>query len=188
MTSSLYTSMASFPKHIRYLPFGYETVINGYSESKINAGPVWAAWDSTFVKWCVGYERGKLKVRVFVTFVRTVGICRYGWLLRRTFCSGNVWFFDWVFVGVILSFLKLGKGQMQCAVVLWRIRSCLCATSLLGLCCYALHKDTVTIDTLVLRWVCCAVLSETVGCACDLSCVMRSTWVCLCCDLLQQHS
>ena len=97
MTSSLYTSMASFSKHIRYLPFGYETVIKGYRESKINAGPVWAAWDSTFVKWCVGYERGKLKVRVFVTFARTVGICRYGWLLRRTFCSGNVWFFELCF-------------------------------------------------------------------------------------------
>jgi len=87
VTSSLYAWMTSFPKHIRYLPFGYETVRNGYRESKTNAGPVWAAWDSTFVKWCVGYERGKLQVRVFCD------ICADGWNLSvRMAASQNVLF------------------------------------------------------------------------------------------------
>ena len=49
-----------------------------------------------------------------------------------------------------------------------------------GIVFYALHKDTVTIDAFVLRWVRCAVLSETVGCVRVsihnlFRCVMRST-------------
>ena len=27
-------------------------------------------------------------------------------------CSGNMWFFDWVFAGMILSFLKLRQGTL----------------------------------------------------------------------------
>lgn len=36
--------------------------------------------------------------------------CDRGWsgvILRWTICSGNLWFFDWVFAGVIMSSLKL---------------------------------------------------------------------------------
>ena len=53
---------------------------------------------------------------------------------------------------------------------------------------YALHNCTVTIETLVLRWAFCAGFSETVGDACALSCVFRSTRFGMCCELLQQHS
>lgn len=103
-------------------------------------------------------------------------------------CSGNLWFFDWVFAGMILSFLKLRQKTFQCIVLIWRIWIGLCAQRILELYSYALHKSTVTIETFVLRWAFCAVFSETVGDACALSCVFRSTWDWMCCESLQQHS
>jgi hypothetical protein len=85
-------------------------------------------------------------------------------LLALNVCSGNLWLLDWVFAGMILSFLKLRHGAFLVhSVDLERIWIGLCAQRILRLYSYAMHKSTDQLIHFVLRWAFCACFVETVG-------------------------
>jgi hypothetical protein len=115
-------------------------------------------------------------------------------------CSGNLWFVDCVFAGVILSFLKLGKRQnfesKRAVMPLGSPGVVLCAYSLLGLCLYALHKNAVTIDAFCVALFALRLLRGDRGLPVRVSIHefvyllrgVRSTLLCVCCDAEYQHS
>lgn len=127
---------------------------------------------------------------MFVTVVR----------FAERICSGNLWFVDCVFAGVILSFLKLGNRQnfksKRAVMPLGSPGVVLCAYSLLGLCLYALHKNAVTIDAFCVALFALRLLRGDRGLPVRVSIHefvyllrgVRSTLLCVCSDAEYQHS